>query len=133
MVTKSIEEPLQQLILFDKFSSFYKFLRKTAYILPLLPLLPLPECTPNVDDIILDLSELDEAERYFQNLLQGESFIAESKDLLENKRLKRSIRIAPFSSFVELTGVVRVRVVASKDRSKLILIYNFPSFLRHTT
>ena len=95
-INKSTKEPLPQLIPFDKYSSYQKLLRITAYALRLLPS---HQCYRNADGSIIDPTELDEAERHIQHLVQGESFNAERKDLLENKPVKRSSRIAPFSPF----------------------------------
>ena len=90
-VTKSTKEPPPQLIAFDKYSSYEKLLRITAYALRLLLS---HKCYRNADGSIID-----EAERHLQYLIQGESFNAERKYLLENKPVKRSSRIAPFSPF----------------------------------
>ena len=103
-VTKSTKEPPPQLIPFDKYSSYQKLLRITAYALRLLPS---HECYCNVDGGIIDPTELDEAERHLQYLVQGESFNAERKDLLENKPVKRSSRIAPFSPFIGPNRLIR--------------------------
>ena len=51
--------------------------------------------------------ELEEAERHLQYLVQGESFKAERKDLLENKPVKRSSRIALFSPFSGPNRLIR--------------------------
>ena len=96
-VTKSTKEPPPQLFPFDKYSSYQKFLRITAYALRLLPS---HECYRNADGCIIDPTELDEADRHLQYYVQVESFHAERKDLLENKPVKRSSRIAPFSPFI---------------------------------
>ena len=103
-VTKSAKESPPQLIPFDKYSSYQKLLRITAYALRLLPS---PECYRNVDGSITDPTELDEAERHLQYLVQGESFNAERKDLLGNKPVKRSSRIAPFSPFIGPNRLIR--------------------------
>ena len=50
---------------------------------------------------------LDEAERHLQYLVQGESFETERKDLLDNKSVKRSSRIAPLSPFLSPNGLIR--------------------------
>ena len=102
--TKSTKEPFPQLIPFDKFSSYQKLLRKTAYILRLLPS---HESYRNIDGSIIDLTELNEKERHLQYLVQGESFPSERKDLLGNKSVKRSSRIVPFSAFVGPNGLIR--------------------------
>ena len=103
-VTKSTKEPPPQLIPFDKYSSCQKLLRITAYALRLLRS---HECYRNADGSIIDPTELDEAERHLQYLTQGESFNAERKDLLENKPVKRSSRIAPFSPFIVPNRLIR--------------------------
>ena len=70
-------------------------------------MLPSHEFYRNVDGIIIDPTKLDEAERHLQYLVQGEPFTSERKDLLENKHVKRSSRIAPFSTFVGPNGLIR--------------------------
>ena len=116
-VTKSTKEPPPHLIAFDKYSSYQKLLRITAYILRLLRS---HECYRNADGSIIDPTELDEAERHLQYLVQGESFTSERKDLLENKHVKRSSRIAPFSPFVGPNGLIR-----SAGRIKRLVEINF--------
>ena len=96
-VTKSTKEPPPQVIPFDKYSSYQKLLQKTAYALRLLPS---HESYRNADGSIIEPTEIDEAARHLQYLVQGESFNADRKDLLENKLIKRSSHIAPFSPFI---------------------------------
>ena len=103
-VTKSTKELPPQLIPFDQYSSYQKLLRITAYALRLLPS---HECYRKVDGSIIDPTELDETERHLQYLVQGESFNAERKDLLENKPVKRSSLIAPFSPFIGPNRLIR--------------------------
>ena len=66
--TKSTSKTPPQLIPFDKLSSDKKLLRITAYILQLLPS---HECYRNIDGSIIDPTELDEADRHRQYLIQG--------------------------------------------------------------
>ena len=89
---------------FDKFSSYQKYSRIAAYVLQ-----PLPKHAGyrNLDGSITDPTELDEVERHLQNLVQGESFETKRKDLLENKCVKRSSRIAPHSQFFSPNGLIR--------------------------
>ena len=89
---------------FDKFSSYQKYLRIAAYVLRLLPK---HAGYRNPDGSITDPTELDEAERHLQYLVQGDSFEAERKDLLDNKLVKRSSRIAPHSPFISPNGLIR--------------------------
>ena len=103
-VNKSTKDPPPQLIHFDKYSSYQKLLRKTAYALRLLPS---HGCYRNADVSIIDTTELDEAGRHLQHLVQGDSFNAERKDLLENKPVKRSSRIAPFFPFIGPNRLIR--------------------------
>ena len=103
-VIKSTKEPPPPLIPFDKYSSYQKLLRITAYALRLLPS---HECYRNAHGSIIDPTELDEAERHLQYLVQGESSNAERKDLLENKPVKRSSRIAAFSPFIGPNRLIR--------------------------
>ena len=102
-VTRSTKEPPQQLIPFDKYNSYQKLLRITAYALRLLPS---HEGYLNADGSILDPTELDEAEGHLK-YLQGESFNAERIDLLKNKSVKRSSRIAPYSPFIGPNRLIR--------------------------
>ena len=104
-VTKSTKEPPPRLIPFDKYSSYQKLLQVTAYALRLLPS---HECYRTADGTIIDPTELDEAERHLQYLVQGESFSAERKDLLESTSVKRSSRIAVFSPFVGPNRLIRL-------------------------
>ena len=117
-VSKSIKEPPRQLIPFDKYSSYQKLLRITAYALHMLPS---HECYRNADGSIIDPTELDETERHLQFLVQGESFNAVRKDLLENKPIKK---VAVLLSFLPLLGqiVLSDRPAASNGWSKLTLI-----------
>ena len=75
------------LIFFDKFSSYQKLLRVTAYMLGLLPS---HENYRTVDGSIADPVELDETESHLQYLVQGEFFNTERKDLLDNKFVLKS-------------------------------------------
>ena len=103
-VTKPPKEQSINLIPFDKFSSYQKLLLVTAYVLRLLPS---HESYRNVDGSIANSVELDEAERHLQYLVQGESFNTERKDLLDNKSVKRSSRIAHFTPFIGPYGLIR--------------------------
>ena len=73
----------------------------------MLCLLPLHESYRIVDGSIADPVELDEAERRLQYLVQGESFITEKNDLLDNKSVKKSSRIAQFTPFIGPHGLIR--------------------------
>ena len=73
-VTKPPMKQSINIIPFDKFSSYRKLLRVTAYVLRLLPS---HESYRTVDGSIADPVELDEAERHLQYLVQGESFNTE--------------------------------------------------------
>ena len=103
-VTKSTKEPVPRLINFDKYRSYQKLLRITACAFRLVPS---HECYRNVDDSIKDPTELDEAEHHLQYFVQGEPFIAERKDHLENKSVKRRSPIAPFSPFIRQNRLIR--------------------------
>ena len=103
-VTKPLQEPSNILIPFDKFSSYQKLLRVTAYMLRLLPS---HESYRTVDGSTAVPVELDEAERHLQFLVQGESFNTEKRDLLDNHSVKRSNRIAQFTPFIGPHGLIR--------------------------
>ena len=116
-LTKSTKEPPPQLIPFDKYSSDQKLLRITAYALRLLPS---HEYYRNADGSIIDPTELDGAEHHLQYLVEGESFNAERKDLLESKPVKRNSQIAPFSHFIGPNRLIR-----SAGRIKRLLEVDF--------
>ena len=96
--------PVPSLFPFDKFSSNQKYLLIAAYVLRLLPK---HAGYRSLDGSITDPTELDEAERHLQYLVQGESFDTERKDLLNKESVKRSSRIAPHSPFNSLNGLIR--------------------------
>ena len=79
-------------------------MRIAAYVLRLLPN---HAGYRNLNGSFTDPTELDEAERHLQYLVQDESFEAERKDLLDNKSVKRSSRIAPHSPFISPNGLIR--------------------------
>ena len=89
---------------FDKFSFHQKYLRIDAYALRLLSK---HAGYRNHDGCVTDPTELDEAERHLQYLVQGESFDTERRDLLDKKFVKRSSRIAPHSPFLSPNGLIR--------------------------
>ena len=70
----------------------------------------------NLDDNITDPTEIDEAERHLQYLVQGECFETKKKDLLDNKSVKPSNRIAPHLLFSSPNGLLR-----SSGRAKFSL------------
>ena len=96
--------PVPSLFPFDKFSSYQKYMCIAAYVLQLLPK---HAGYRNLDDSITYPTELDEAERHLQYLVQGESFETERKDLLDIIFDKRSSRIAPHSPFISPNGLIR--------------------------
>ena len=96
--------PVPSLFPFDKFSSYQEYLRIAVYVLRFLPKLA---GYRNLDGIITDPTELDEAERHVQYLVQRESFATERKDLLGKKSVKLSSRIAPHSPFISPNGLIR--------------------------
>ena len=109
--------PVPSLFPFDKFSSYQKYLRIAAYVLRLLPK---HAGYRNLDGSITDPTELDKVERHLQYLVQAESFATERKDLLDNKSVKRSNRIAPHSPFISPNGLIR-----SSDRIKRLIEVGF--------
>ena len=103
-VIKPPKDQSINLIPFDKFSSYQKLLRVTVYVLRLLRS---HESYRTVDGSIADPVVHDEAERHLQYLVQGESFNTERKDLLDNKSVKKSSRIAQFTPFIGPHGLIR--------------------------
>ena len=114
---KSTNEPLPQLFLFDKFSSHQKMHRITAYIFRLLTS---HECYRNLDGSIIDPTELGEAERHLQYLVQWENFPCERKGLLENKSVKQISHISPFSPLSGPNGLIQ-----PADRIKWLVEVDF--------
>ena len=102
--TKPLKEQRIILIPFDKFGFYRKLLGVTAYMLRFLPSY---ESYRTVDGSIADPVELDEAECHLQYLVQGESFNTEKRDILENKSIERSSRIAQFTPFIGPHGLIR--------------------------
>ena len=74
----------------------------------------------NLDGSITDPTDLDKTERHLQYLVQGQSFETESEDLLDNKSVERSNRIAPHSLFISPNGLIR-----SSGRIKRLLAVGF--------
>ena len=106
-LTKSVKKqitPVPSICPFDKFSSYQKTLRIASYVFRVLPI---HAGYRNLDDTITDPTELDDAERHLQYLVQGETFETERKDLLDNISVKRSSRIAPHSPFISPNGLIR--------------------------
>ena len=118
-VTKSSKEQPQHLVPIDKYSSYQKLLRTTAYALHLLLS---QECYRNADGdgSIVDSIEFYEAERHLQYPVHGESFNAERKDI-ENKPVKRSSCVASFCPFFGPNHLIR-SAAASNSWSKLTLM-----------
>ena len=119
-LAKSVKKqttPVPSLFPFDKFSSCQKYLRIAAYVHRLLPK---HAGYRNPDCSITDPTELDEAERHLQYLVQGESFETERKDLLDNKFVKRGSRIAPHSPFTSPNRLIR-----SSGRMKRLIEVGF--------
>ena len=109
--------PVPSIFPFHKFSSYQKYLRIAAYVLRLLPK---HAGYRNPDGSITDPTELDEAERHLQYLVQGESFETERKNLLDNKFVNRSSLIAPHSPFISPNGLIR-----SSSRNKRLIEVGF--------
>ena len=96
--------PVPSIFPFDNFSCYQKYFRVAAYVRRLLPK---HAGYRNLDGSINDPTELDEAERHLQYLVQGDSFEAERKDLLANTFVECSSRIAPHSPFISPNGLIR--------------------------
>ena len=99
-VTKLPKKQSINLIPFDKFSSYQKLRRVTAYMLRLLPFL---EFYRTVDGSIVDPVELDEAERHLQYVFQGESFYTEKRISLTKNPLRGA---AALLSLLPLLGLI---------------------------
>ena len=86
-VTKPPKEQSTNLIPFDKFSSYQKLLRVTAYVLRLLPS---QESYRTVDGSITDPVELDEVERHLQYLVQESPLILKERIFVTTNPLRRA-------------------------------------------
>ena len=138
-VTEPPKEQSTNLIPSDRFSSYQKLLRVTAYVLRLSSS---QESYRTVDGSVADPVKLDEAERHLQYLVQGESFIIERKDLLGNKFVKKSSRFSQYTPFfgphglTRSSGRLRWLVEIDFDTKHPIVLdarHNFVKlFLRHT-
>ena len=83
----------------------------------------------NFDGSITDPTELDEAERHLQYLVQGESFEAKRKDLLDEESIKRSRLICSSGR------IKRIMEVGFNVKYPIILDARHPCvklFLEHT-
>ena len=89
---------------FDRYSSFNKLVRITAYLLRILPK-HASYCTP--DRSICNPDELRVAEAKLQFLMQSESFPVEQKLLFDGKQINKKSRIAPFSPFIDPNALIR--------------------------
>ena len=98
-VTKPPKKQSTNLIPFDKFSSYQKLLRVTAYVLRILPS---HESYRTVDGSIADPVELDEAERHLQYLVQGESFNTEKRVFLTTNPLRRAAALLSLLRLLDL-------------------------------
>ena len=116
-----------------------KYLRIAAHVLRILPK-HASYC--NLDGSLTDPTELDKAECHLQYLVQGESFETEKNDLLDNKSVTRSSRIAPHSPFLSPNGLIcssgrikRLMDVGFNVKDPVILDAHHPFvklFLEHT-
>ena len=102
---------------FDNFSSYQKCKSIVAYVLRLLPK---NSAYRNFHGSFTDPTELDEAERHLQYLVQRESFETERKDLLKQNSVKRSSRIVPHSPFLSSNRLIR-----SSGRTKRLMEVGF--------
>ena len=93
-------------------------MRIAAYVLQHLP--KYAGYNRNLDGSITDPTEHDKTERHLQYLVQGESFETKRKDLLDNKSVKRSSKIAPHPPFLSPNGLIR-----SSDRIKRLIEVGF--------
>ena len=89
---------------FDRYSSFNKLVRITAYLLRILPK-HASYRTP--DRNICNPDELRVAEAKLQFLIQLESFPVEQKLLFDGKQINKKSRIAPFSPFIGPNALIR--------------------------
>ena len=67
--------------------------------------MPSQESYHSVNGIILDLTELDEAECHLRYILQGVFYFR--KKVSRKKSVKRSSLISPFSRFIGPNGLIR--------------------------
>ena len=100
--TLSVEVP-QKLLNSMKYSSYWRLLRVTAWILHF------RQITLRKDEISGNLTalELEAARSHWIQAVQGESFAAEFKGLRENLSLPEGSKIARFNSFLD-DGFIRL-------------------------
>ena len=94
----------EKLFDYTKFSSYFKLVRITAY---LLRILPQHAHFRSSDASILRPDELQVAEAKLQFLVQTESFPFEKKQLLDEKDLTRKNPISPYTPFIGPTALIR--------------------------
>ena len=88
----------------QKYSSYEKLLRVTAYILRLLPK---NEAYRTSSGSITDPDELQNAETKLLYLVQQESFPTENRSLLKKSQLNSTSKILQFSPFIGPQGLLR--------------------------
>ena len=87
-----------------KYSSYPKFLRIVAYVLPILPR---HATYRSVDGKIVEPEEITAAEKKRQLFTQAESFPIELMQLRSSKKISKRSPIAAYSPFVGLGGLLR--------------------------
>ena len=103
----------EKLFDYTKFSSYFKLVRITAY---LLRILPKHAHFRSSDASILRPDELQVAEAKLQFLVQSESFPFEKKQLLDEKHLVRKSANSPYTPFIGPNALIR-----SSGRIKLLV------------
>ena len=88
----------------ERFSSFTRYRRVVAFMLRMLPS---HKHFHGNDFQMTDPTELDVAERKLIHLAQMESFPVELKTLTAGKPIKNSSKIATYSPFIGLAGIIR--------------------------
>ena len=94
----------EKLLDYTKFSSYFKLVRITAY---LLRILPKHAHFRSSDASICRPDELQVAEAKFQFLVQSESLPFEKKQLLDERHLTRKSPISPYTPFIVPNALIR--------------------------
>ena len=108
--TQPVEDQNINLIMFDKFSSYQKLLRVTAYMLRLLP-----SDYPTVDISITEPVELEKAEHHLQYLFRRASLSTKRKNFFDNKPLGRAAASLSSHLFVGIRSSDRLRLLVEFD------------------
>jgi len=90
----------------ERFSSFQRLVRVTAYVLRFVKLL---KRKTSVNSKFLSIVEIEEAEQYLLKIAQEESFPEELRVLNEGKKLEKKSRLYQLEPYVCSKGIMRIK------------------------